>query len=193
MPLFDDIIQAIRKLLLAIDSVSHRQKLAEGDESDRLLASLVTTYEASELADMALLFMERRRDAKQGADERFCMELAASAIALGLLPSQKITGASNAISPNAARPATIPTPSIRLADAATAKPNPPTTSNSIPTAPAQISSAKPVKTAQTSATQDNEVIPISIGFVQAKWQTFLKIMDEKKSFHRKRRASKTFW
>lgn len=179
MPLFDDIIQAIRKLLLASDSVSHRQKLADGDEADRLLASLVTTYEASELADMALLFMERRRDAKQGADERFCMELAASAIALGLLPSQKASGASNPITPNTPRSTVHPAPTIRLADTAPVKPVPPVSPSSTLSSTVQNTNVKPVEKTQVNISQETDVVPISIGFVQAKWQTFLKVLDEK--------------
>ncbi|MCC7357220.1 DNA polymerase III subunit gamma/tau [Candidatus Uhrbacteria bacterium] len=157
VPLFDDIILAIRQLLLAADSVSHRQKLANGDEADRSLASMVTTYEASELADMALLFMERRRDAKQGADERFCMELAASAIVLGLLPSQKsITPSIPDIPPTQPHTSPVQTPTIRLAHSA----------------PSELNSNTPITSASDSS-------PVSIGFVQVKWQTFLKTVDEK--------------
>jgi DNA polymerase III subunit gamma/tau len=86
LPLFDDLIQATRHLLLAADSVAWRQRLSRGDDGERNLATLVSSYDPAELADMALMLMERRRDAKQGADPRFCLELAASAVSLGLLP-----------------------------------------------------------------------------------------------------------
>ncbi len=190
MPLFDDVIVAIRQLLLASDSVSHRQKLANGDEADRALAALVTTYEAAELADMALLFMERRRDAKQGADERFCMELAASAIALGLLPSQRTSGSTNPVVPHAPvapAPKPSPAPTIRLADATPSRPSSPavpvaSASNAVvppSSANAHVTTTKAVETVQAEPPVETEVAPISIGFIQAKWQTFLKAMDEK--------------
>ncbi len=86
LPFFDDLIQGVRYLLLAHDSVEWRHKLAHGDSGEKLLANLSMAFEALELSDMALMLMERRRDAKQGADVRFCLELAASAVSLGALP-----------------------------------------------------------------------------------------------------------
>ena len=83
--LFDDMIRAVRLLLLAADSQSWRAKMEKGDEGEKILAAL-RVFGAEELSDMALMLMERRRDAKQGADPRFCMELAAAAVALCLLP-----------------------------------------------------------------------------------------------------------
>ncbi len=91
LPLFDDLIAAVRFLLLASDSVAMRQKLAHGDEGEKKLAQLVSTYEPAELSHIALLLMERRRDAKAGADPRFCLELAASAVCLKLLPHSTAT------------------------------------------------------------------------------------------------------
>lgn len=85
-PIFDDAIQTVRLLLLADGSDAWRKKLLEGDEGQKAVAKLVGVFTPAELADMALLLMERRRDAKQGADPRFCLELAAAAVCLGLLP-----------------------------------------------------------------------------------------------------------
>ena len=91
IPLFDDLISAVRFLLIAADSLAMRQKLTNGDDGEKKLATLVATYEPAELSDMALMLMERRRDAKAGADPRFCLELAASAVCLNLLPHAQIT------------------------------------------------------------------------------------------------------
>ncbi len=85
-PVFDDIIQAIRLLILSADSDMWKKRLEAGDEGQRAVAGLVGVFHPAELTDMALLVMERRRDAKNGADQRFCLELVASAICLGLLP-----------------------------------------------------------------------------------------------------------
>ncbi|MCI0479681.1 hypothetical protein L0Y59_03995, partial [Candidatus Uhrbacteria bacterium] len=79
--------RAIRMLLIASGDEAARTRLASGDEAERVLAELVGTFPPAELSDMALLFMERRRDAKQGIDPRFSLELAVTAIALGVLPN----------------------------------------------------------------------------------------------------------
>ncbi|MBI4138869.1 hypothetical protein HY479_01830, partial [Candidatus Uhrbacteria bacterium] len=75
IPFFDDCISCIREQLLASET---------GD----------VLFSPAELSDMALLFMERRRDAKQGIDPRFAFELAVTPVALGLLPNASTTGAS---------------------------------------------------------------------------------------------------
>ncbi len=85
-PLFDDLVQTVRLLLLADGSDVWKKRLKDGDEGQRAVAALIGSYAPAELADMALLLMERRRDAKQGADPRFCLELAAAAVCLSLLP-----------------------------------------------------------------------------------------------------------
>ncbi len=85
MTVFDDLIQAVRLLLIAADSLDFQKRLEQGDEGEKKLAGLIQIFNPAELTDLALLFMERRRDAKQGADVRFCLELAAAAVALGML------------------------------------------------------------------------------------------------------------
>lgn len=183
LPLFDDIILAIRQLLLAADSVSARKKLADGDEAERALAALVSSYEPAELADMALLFMERRRDAKQGADERFCLELAVSAIVLGLLPSQRrgapaIPPVTPPVTPSPVTPKPTLPPSHPVAPQtiriASVSPTP-------PAAPAaSIPVAKPVAVAAAVPADPVPTGPIpTLGQIQAKWPAFLKAMDEK--------------
>ncbi|MFH1973837.1 MAG: DNA polymerase III subunit gamma/tau [Patescibacteria group bacterium] len=87
VPLFDDLIRATRYLLIASGDDAYRTKLASGDEGERILSDLIGTFAPAELSDMALLFMERRRDAKQGIDPRFSLELAMTAIAIGVLPN----------------------------------------------------------------------------------------------------------
>lgn len=86
LPLFDDLIQAIRLLLLAGDLPEWKKNLESGDDGEKALAKIVGVFPSEELSDMALMLMERRRDAKQGADVRFCLELASTAVAVGMLP-----------------------------------------------------------------------------------------------------------
>lgn len=86
VPMFDDLIQASRQLLLASADPKKTTELKAGDEGEKRLAETIGKFSAEELGDISLLFMERRRDAKQGTDARFALELAVTAIALGMLP-----------------------------------------------------------------------------------------------------------
>ncbi|MFA5935256.1 MAG: DNA polymerase III subunit gamma/tau [Patescibacteria group bacterium] len=86
LPLFDDLLEAVRQLLIAGSDKKMAERLATGDEGEKRLVTLIDRYAAAELGDIALMLMERRRDAKQGADPRFAMELAVTAITLGILP-----------------------------------------------------------------------------------------------------------
>jgi len=87
LTLFDDLIEATRQLLLAGESAAWKTKLANGDEGERAVAALTGVFGPEELSRIALLLMERRRDAKQGADVRLCIELAATAVTLGIISS----------------------------------------------------------------------------------------------------------
>lgn len=86
VPLFDDLIMAVRQLLISAEDAGAAKRLQDGDEGEKRLAALVGQFTPAELAEMSLLLMERRRDAKQGIDPRFAMELTVTAIALGCLP-----------------------------------------------------------------------------------------------------------
>lgn len=153
LPLFDDLLQAVRYVLLASDSVEWRQRLAKGDEGERATATLVTAFEPGELSDLALMLMERRRDAKQGADVRFCLELAATAACLSLLPhahSVESDVLQNDEPPK--QPPASPLPNSRTSPPA------------------------PTKTPQVDVEPG---MSFTLGQVQAKWASFLRLMDEK--------------
>ena len=82
MPLFDDLIAAVRSLMLAAVT-NQRDSLQKGDESSQGLYQLIGSFDHKELVNISLLLMERRKDAKQGLDSRFALEMAMSAIAIG--------------------------------------------------------------------------------------------------------------
>ncbi len=89
LPFFDDCLECVRHLLLAAEDPSYAKKIADGYEGTAEISRLIGAFSAGELSDIALLFMERRRDAKQGIDARFAMELAVTPIALALLPNAR--------------------------------------------------------------------------------------------------------
>ncbi|MDD5726580.1 MAG: DNA polymerase III subunit gamma/tau [Patescibacteria group bacterium] len=82
MPLFDDLIAAVRSLMLAAVT-NQRDSLQKGDEASQGLYQLIGSFDHKELVNISLLLMERRKDAKQGLDSRFALEMAMTAIAIG--------------------------------------------------------------------------------------------------------------
>ncbi|OGL78188.1 DNA polymerase III, subunit gamma and tau, partial [Candidatus Uhrbacteria bacterium RIFCSPHIGHO2_12_FULL_60_25] len=80
MTLFDDLLSVVRSLIRAEDP--NERKLLSGGP----VAGLLDTFNRSELGDIALLLIERRRDAKSGLDPVFALELAVLAMAGGMLP-----------------------------------------------------------------------------------------------------------
>jgi DNA polymerase-3 subunit gamma/tau len=171
LPLFDDLIQAIRLLLLAADLPDWDQKLKIGDDGEKALSKIVGIYPSAELSDMALMLMERRRDAKQGADVRFCLELASTAVALGMLPN----------SPKG--PATQTTDRHNDTDDRSPPPNQndqpkaeePKT-NSIP--PTEVDEP-PVAQTVTSAPSSSTGAQITLGQAMGRWPAVIKLLDEK--------------
>ena len=88
MPWMDDLLSVIRLLIRAEDP-NERKLLETGDENQRSVAALIGSFSRAELGDMALLMIERRRDAKSGVDPVFALELATLAMAGGMLPSSE--------------------------------------------------------------------------------------------------------
>ncbi len=182
LPLFDDVIYAIRCLLLAAESITAREKLTRGDEGERALAALVQVFQPAELSEMALLCMERRKDAKQGADVRFCLELAVTAIALNLLPHAPTTSVLPSIqsvqpveSVGGRMPCapTIPMQSISPVGAQGLRPDP------VP-APAPVPAPVPTPIPQPVPPSSSATAPaIRLIEVQQKWQALIRLVDEK--------------
>lgn len=81
LPLFDDLIASLRKLMLAQNLKSRAEALKNGEAGDKALAELIGSFSDKELMNNSLILMERRRDAKQGLDSRFALELGLCAIA----------------------------------------------------------------------------------------------------------------
>ncbi len=168
LPIFDDLLEAVRHLLIAGADPRVADRLKSGDEGERALSEIIGHYAEAELGDIALLLMERRRDAKQGIDPRFALELAVTAITLGILPH----GPSGRGGPSGTR-VDPPAPA--------AKPETPTRRETTPPAPAPA----PHTTPPTSpppfippAPSTGPASDISLGLVQRKWQPFVKTLGE---------------
>lgn len=85
--LIDGMLEVVRALIRAEDP-SEKSLLECGDEGQKACAALIGLCSLQELGMIALMLIERRRDAKSGTDPMFCLELALLAIAGGLLTQE---------------------------------------------------------------------------------------------------------
>lgn len=82
MPLFDDLLTAARELMVYKAS-GKTDILDSGVESLKIIQDVCRVFSHQELINISLLLMERRKDAKQGLDPRFALEMAVVAVAVG--------------------------------------------------------------------------------------------------------------
>jgi len=85
LPLFDDLLFVIRRLLLAPSEPALVSVWRTGTEDERMLVDLVGCFSPMELNDLALMLFERRRDVKGGIDPLFALQLASTVAACGML------------------------------------------------------------------------------------------------------------
>lgn len=93
LPLFDDLVTVVQKLLIASGNPALSEKWSKGTEEERAIVPLIGRFEPGELNDIALLLFERRKDAKSGIDPLFALQLAGTIVAGGLLRNAAVTPA----------------------------------------------------------------------------------------------------
>lgn len=74
--LMDDLLQLIKRLLLAQANPEEARSLAQGAEEEKRLAKILSVWTSMELHNLALVLIDRRRDLKLGMDPVFVMLLA---------------------------------------------------------------------------------------------------------------------
>lgn len=82
MPLFDDLLTTARELMI-FKASDKTDILDSGVESLKTIQDVCRVFSHQELINISLLLMERRKDAKQGLDPRFALEMAVVAVAVG--------------------------------------------------------------------------------------------------------------
>ncbi|MBP7134701.1 DNA polymerase III subunit gamma/tau, partial [Patescibacteria group bacterium] len=100
VPLMDDLLLVVKRLLFAIADPNTAETWKQGTEEDRCLLPLLSTFSPLELNEMALILMERRRDMKGGVDPLFALQLASTVIAF--------RGQSVAVAPASVAPIVAP-------------------------------------------------------------------------------------
>ncbi|MEO5927415.1 MAG: DNA polymerase III subunit gamma/tau [Patescibacteria group bacterium] len=171
VPIFDDLLVAVRLLLVAGSDKNLVSKLAMGDEGEKAIAPLIKIYSDAELSEIALMLMERRRDAKQGIDARFALELAVTAIVLGILPHGPNGGGGVAVAS---------APQVQVPEKKTAPvPEPKIVEHEVPIVPkvevASVVAPIPVLTMAARIESEGD-IPLAL--VQRKWPGFITTMSE---------------
>lgn len=162
LTLLDDLLAATRLLIRAQDP-AEAARLAQGDDGQKAIHALIGKYTLGELGDMALLFIERRRDAKQGVDAVFACELALVRIAGNLLPSANVTRAPIPTSAPSPAPTPPPSPSKKIAET----PTPPPTKE--PVAPKEPSPSPVIPAVEN--------VDITLHTVLLKWREIIRLVE----------------
>lgn len=172
LTLLDDLLAAARLLIRAEDP-SEAARLKNGDDGQKAIHALMGTYGLGELNSMALMLIERRRDAKLGIDAVFACELALTAIAGQLLPhAPKQAGAPNQNSQTPPTPPPAPKPPAPPVNAPEPekKPEPTPEPAPVPTpAPAAEFTAPQPTPPQTDVTLHDVLL---------KWREIIRLVEE---------------
>jgi DNA polymerase-3 subunit gamma/tau len=190
-PLFDDLLLAVR--LLLVTSALPAQAEAWKDTEYRVFVPLVGRWSASDLHDLALCLMDRRRDLRFGVDPVFLLELVSTVASHRLFG--RVVGSESAMSqlaktspaPISAKPqirSTVePVPSV-LPTAASIPEPVPVPVPSAPVAPLAEPSVvldvpAPTVSLPTSSMTENAASDLSLDTVRAKWSTVISTVDER--------------
>jgi DNA polymerase-3 subunit gamma/tau len=170
LPLFDDLVTVIRKLLVASADSSLADKWSKGTEDERSMVPLIGAFQPGELNDIALLLFERRKDAKSGIDPLFALQLAGTIVAGSLLRN-----AASVISSEAERPPKVsPLPPVGRKDESIVKPAP----EPAPVPKAQEKTNEPEPVAPSVAIQSDAPAAIELNQVRMKWAAIIRAVDE---------------
>lgn len=153
-PLFDDVLDIVRRLLAATSNPDLFETWNRGSDDDRAVAPLVGRFEPGELHDIALMVMERRRDVKVGVDPLFALELASTAAACGLLKHSAAT-------PSHARETPVPKHETPVPKRETKK--------DLVTDPLRPSVQSP----------DDPPVAMDLDLIRAKWNAIVRAVEEK--------------
>ena len=167
LPLFDDLITSVRRLMLAANLTDQAAALKQGDAGERELSNLINKLPYRELLQCSLVLMEKRRECKHGLDPRFALELALGAIAEGLTSNNQ--NPSSTPSQFAPLPAHVPS--------ARQKPSVNPTSATAKSATAE---AEPLA---AESLHENNTTPTGCTIQEVKdvWNKFLKKLEDNKA------------
>ncbi len=169
-PLFDDLLLAVRLLLVA-GALPAQAKDWEQNEY-RVFVPLVGRWTSAELHDLAVCLIERRRDIRFGVDPLFLLELTST------VACHRLFGRNTEVSitPPPAAPLSPPVlPKVQPIDPPTISSAPPPVSSEVKvspdfSSPAPIAPPEPVPS--VPATTD-----LTLDMIRAKWNTVISTVD----------------
>ncbi len=187
LPLFEDLLGIARQLLLAGALPERARGWAEGTAEEKAMAPLVGQFSASELHDMALMLMERRKDVKSGIDPLFALELASTMVAKRdewnqtpspshEVPARPSSGRSVAAA-STSQPAFLP--SRPVSEPSKVDVSVPLESRVEPTIEAASASLDVPAIIPLSAPSPVVEAVIDLPTVRVKWNTIIRAVDEK--------------
>lgn len=176
IPLFDDLLTTARELIL-YKACGKTDALDMGVESLQIIQNICQVFSHQELINISLLIMERRKDAKQGLDPRFAMEMTAVAVAVGATAQSatenEIGGVSQKIPPATA-------PKSRVMPTAEQKPNVSEGNEhkeiTLPSAPEPVEPQIEIKSQESADDQS-----ISLDKMIKLWSKLLESLEDHKS------------
>ncbi len=193
-PLFDDLVAAVRLLLVA--GALPNQVQAWNENEYRVFVPLVGKWSASELHDLALCLIERRRDIRFGVDPLFLLELTSTVAchrlfgrgSEGLAFAQMVTPGPSVVPPvsqTAVSMSPIKTEpmspalsqaesSVEVTTVPTVMPVPASVPDA-PVVPALAAVPAVVAVSAPAATPGD----LTIDTLRAKWVTVIQVVDEK--------------
>lgn len=183
LPLVDDLLLIIKKLLLAEANPLLAEAWKQGVQEERCLIPLVKAFAPLELNDLALLLMERRRDMKAGVDPLFALQLASTVAACRDLRGVPVVASQG---PSSSAPVPIPAPVKK--DIPIASPPPMASVREVPVPIMEEEIKAPVIESVTveeppvaPATPASSGVPssIDIQLVRAKWNAMIRAVEEK--------------
>jgi DNA polymerase-3 subunit gamma/tau len=186
LQLFDDLLQAIRTLLLATADPETVKRLQQEGSEEQVLAPLVGRVSPVELHDLALVLMERRRDVRNGLDPLFALQLVGTLATNGMLGA--VQGrSSDVVAPPAPAPAAprekaVPSATdSSLREVAATKQSPPDDQR-LPRSSDLLAMTNetpaPVVAPPASNASDGEPI-VPLATIRAKWSTLVRVVGEK--------------
>ncbi len=203
LPLFDDLIASLRKLMLAQNLKNHADALKNGEAGDKALAQILNKFSDKDLMNGSLILMERRRDAKQGLDPRFALELGLCALAaissndddnhqirinppspkatVGAANDQKSSNNQSAISKNAPTPQAPKTPPVIPSTTLRAGLNEVGRSEGSPPINLIVSDARNVRDVKDEMDAKAVVSDFSLDDCLTAWPKLLNTLEEHKS------------
>ncbi len=188
VPLFDDLLEIVRRLLSASADPKCVERWRQGTEEDRSLVPLTERLTPLELNDAALLLLERRRDVKSGVDPLFALQLVGTIISNGALrhstsaPSTPTVDRFPSVREEKAErgQSDEPSPVMQVQTVeqpVVTVPAPELSVEEVPVSP--VMSSPVIQRVAESVVQPDAEGSVELNEVRAKWPAVIKYVDEK--------------